>query len=472
MSLKDDAITIWKSGVAAVDACKLVRESVMISSTQSSEDHELWVGEDVFPLSVSGRVIVVGFGKASGAMVVGLEKAFADHANSLNIEGWVNVPNDPVALASIARQREPTALPISIVGCRPPGANLPTQEVLNGTDKIINLVRNTTDRDIVVCLISGGGSALLEKPVDPISLNEFRDATMFLSNAGASIYELNSVRRVISQVKGGGLSRLANCPVVSLVISDVIGDPLDVIASGPTNELVESDHVATSSPLEIMKKYDQTTTKIAKSVWQTVEANVASQRTPANSRAKNFIIGNIETAMLAAREKATELGYSVELTRPDGDEGDAELVGRAVAIEIARTSADLESKPVCKIMGGETTVSLCDSPGRGGRNQHLVASATEALLDFQIDEQVDYVLLSGGTDGEDGNVSAAGAISGRATVQSLRAHDSAAEKIRQSILDCNSHTFLSEHGMLLEVPPTFTNVCDLRVVLMENKSDT
>ena len=461
MNLKDHAITIWQSGVDAVDARKLVRDSIQI--IESDSNATLRIGDERFPLNRINRIVVVGFGKASGAMAVGFEQALANqNAKQLNVSGWINVPDAPETLSRLAAQRRSFAFPILIDGCRPPGENLPTESVLAGTEKIIDLVQSTGPDDICICLISGGGSALLEQPVKPISLDEFRAATTFLSSAGANIYDLNAVRRAISQVKGGGLARRANCPIVSLIISDAIGDPVDVISSGPTVEATDS-----ISALEILRRYDSNQTSIPDSIWKVVESTQQLQPSIDKLPSKNYVIGNIESAMVAAREKAIELGYEVELTKPNGDEGDAELVGSSVAIEIARASSDskMGKRPICKIMGGETTVPLCQAPGRGGRNQHLVLSAFESLLSFQLDPEVEYALLSGGTDGEDGNVPVAGAVFDSGDIEMIES----SEQIRNAISNCNSHEFLAAHNLLLKTPATFTNVCDLRIVLVGQK---
>ena len=250
-------------------------------------------------------------------------------------------------------------------------------------------------------------------------------------------------------------------PVISLIVSDVIGDNLDVIASGPTAE--PGDNLPAS---DVLKKFDPDHSKVPPAVWSVVESTSGHETQFDSSRSvSNVIIGNIKTAMLAAREKAIELGYEVALTEPSGNEGDAATVGRGVAIEIAQAS--IRQAPLCQIMGGETTVMLCDHPGDGGRNQHLVLSALDSILSFQLDPQSEYCLLSGGTDGEDGNVSVAGAFFDSRWVDSIGQSDRPAllEAIRSSLDQCDSHSFFLAHDRLLQVAKTFTNVCDLRIVL-------
>jgi glycerate 2-kinase len=446
-NLRDDAIAIWKAGVAAVDARKLVREFVSVT------DDRFQIGDQIFSHGEIERIVLVGFGKASGAMAVGFEQALGDPLlKRIPVVGLVNVPEDKVFETQV----------VPVVGCRPPGENLPTPGVLSGTRRIIEFVRSAGPNDLCVCLISGGGSALLECPVDPITLDQFRIATSFLSNAGASIYELNAVRRVISQVKGGGLAMASGgASVLSLIVSDVIGDNLDVIASGPTVE--PSSDV---SAIEVLERFDPGRTGLPETVWAVVESDSKPKTKFADDlKVSNFVIGNIKTAILAARQRAIELGYQVEIEEPSGNEGDAGTVGRGVAIQIAQMSV----KPGlhCQIMGGETTVALCVKPGQGGRNQHLVLSALEAIMNFQLDPKSEFCLLSGGTDGEDGNVPVAGALFDSQWIGSIT--DSQRPELVGEIgfyrERCDSHSFFSKHDLLLQVPRTFTNVCDLRIVL-------
>ena len=445
--LRDDAIAIWKAGVAVVDARKLVRDVVSVAGDQ------LTIGDQVFSIRNIERIVLVGFGKASGAMAVGFERALGDSLNSrLPVVGLINVPDDKVMETQV----------VPVVACRPPGENLPTAGVITSTERIIDFVRTARPNDICVCLISGGGSALLEKPVNSITLDQFREATSFLSSAGASIYELNAVRRAISQVKGGGLaSQSGGAPVVSLIVSDVVGDNLEVIASGPTVEPSSA-----TAAIDVLKKFDPDRNGVSEVVWAIVEAGTTTEtKFGRDLKVSHFVIGNVETAMLAARQKATELGYKVELDQPSGNEGDAALVGRSVAIQIARATSD--ARPICQIMGGETTVALCDNAGQGGRNQHLVLSALQAILNFHLDSKSEFCLLSGGTDGEDGNVPVAGALfdSGWIESNSDAGLPPLLDEVTSSLERCDSYGFFRQHDLLFQVPNTFTNVCDLRVVL-------
>lgn len=457
--LRNDAIEIWQAGLNAVDARMLVKKNVFI------EKQQLRIGPKSFPLGEINKVVVVGFGKASGAMAVGFEEGiFTDFPEGLtnsdpgiDISGLVCVPDDRI---------EQTKL-IQTVGGRPAGENLPTERVRNATVEILELVKSTGPKDVCVCLISGGGSALLELPIEPITIDELRSATSYLSGSGASIYELNAVRRAISSVKGGSLAAAAGTtPVVSLIISDVIGDNLDVIASGPT--VLSS---STVSAIEVLQTFDPNRTGIPSSVWKAVESDSKPLVEFDGTAVDNVVIGNIETAIEAAKDKATQLGYPCELGQPSGNEGDAETIGRQVPAQINQLLA--RGNKQCFIQGGETTVKLCDDPGYGGRNQHLVLAAIdEFTADPSSSTDGDFCLLSGGTDGEDGSApesGIAGAIASRHSIEQVRQLKS--HETKSALASCNSYEFHKAQNSLLktdvnaEAKPASTNVCDLRIVL-------
>jgi len=234
-----------------------------------------------------------------------------------------------------------------------------------------------------------------------------------------------------------------------------------VIASGPTCLSVED-----SSALDVLFQFDPLREKLPEAVWGVLERD-APEAIPvdASPGVSNIVIGNLETAMLASRKRAIELGYEVELVSPSGDEGEAGTVGRVAAIEIAQSS--LGNGATCLISGGETTVSLPGNSGRGGRNQHLVLAAINSLLSFQLNHSADYCLLSGGTDGEDGNVPVAG---GWVDAAWINEHDETQKqelvsRSGKALQGCESFDFLDEHSLVFQTPATDTNVCDLRISL-------
>ncbi|MDR1052930.1 MAG: glycerate-2-kinase family protein, partial [Planctomycetaceae bacterium] len=232
--LREDLLAIWRAGVDGVCVDRLMRDNVVLLSPEDERnidkrDYSIGVGGVVggeqYSLSGIDRIIVIGGGKASGGMAAKLFEVLEPISRRVEVSGWVNVPNDCVQPLGNIR----------LHASRPAGMNEPTEEAIAGTKEIIKIVESLTRFDLCFCLISGGGSALLPLPVSGVSLFDKCELTRFLSGAGATIQELNSVRKIISRIKGGGLKELCRGKrLISLILSDVLGDSLDVIASGLT----------------------------------------------------------------------------------------------------------------------------------------------------------------------------------------------------------------------------------------------
>ena len=218
--LREDALRIWHAAVAAVSAERLVRENVKVDSQGLTVAGRRWRLDEL------DRIVVVGAGKAGAGMAAGVEEALGESlARRYQLTGWLNVPADCV---------RPLRW-IELHAARPAGVNEPTAAGVDGAERILALVERLGPRDLCLCLLSGGGSALLPAPLSSISLGDKQEVTRRLSAAGANIRELNTVRKQLSRIKGGGLARLCRAgSLATLVISDVLGDPLDIIASGPT----------------------------------------------------------------------------------------------------------------------------------------------------------------------------------------------------------------------------------------------
>jgi len=485
--LKKHAGEIWQAGVAAVNAERRVAEFVTVT-----EEH-LCFGETKIQHADYDRIIVVGGGKASGWMAAGLELALENRLpKSKILLGRINVPDDQVT----------SLRSIDVIPCRPPGINLPTERVLDSTAKIIELLANCQPADLVICLIAGGGSALLECPEPPITLADFCAVTRLLSERGASIEELNTVRRQISRIKGGGLARLANCQrMITLIISDVIGDPLGIIASGPTLQNPQSDCTVDEpdpfvKALSVLRRFDPGLATTPESVLEVLQRSFANptHASPPNvaktststftTTVSHFIIGNIQTAVEAAKQKAIELGYDCQsetnATNETAEQAAARLVDRtfnlANSINESQPEFQLRSefqtqsvlRPRCFVSGGEPTVQLCKNPGRGGRNQQLILAAMEKLLiKNQISEkrlEHDYCFLSAGTDGEDGNVPVAGAVFDSRDLECILASGES-DSLSKHLQANDGYPFLKLWDCLLHTPPSKTNVCDLRIIL-------
>ncbi len=445
-ALREDAFEIWSAGVAAVDSARLVQETVR----RRGDELEL-VGE-VFPLSEIGRIVVVGGGKAGAGMAAGLEQVLGHDIVDDRVSGWLNVPADCVR----------PLRKIQLHPGRPAGVNEPTAAGVFGTERILKLVSELTPRDLCVLLLSGGGSALLPAPVAGITLADKQVVTRQLMQAGATIDQLNAVRSCLSRFKSGGLWRAMSAGRgVGLIISDVIGDPLAVIASGPTVDVPPNAERA----LQILQQL-VTLDAIPVNVLRLLHAQVESL--PPHPRAasvpfRNVIIGNNQTAVTAAAERAQLLGY--DLARQSTNErGIAREVGRELAEESLRwRPRPASGRGWCLISGGEPVVQMVPTtqPRRGGRNQELVLAAAVRLWS---EDLTGLVILSGGTDGEDGPTDAAGAVFD-AQVRQVASEQGLDPEPFLAIN--NSYPFFDAAGGLIKTGPTHTNVMDLRVTLVQ-----
>ena len=435
---------IWRAAVDAVDSARLVREAVQLTPS------ELQIVDEVIPLAEIGRIVVVGTGKAGAGMAAGLEQALEPILESKRVAGWINVPADCVRPLRC----------IHLHAARPAGLNEPTEAGAAGSREILRLVESLEPRDLCIGLISGGGSALLPAPVDGITLADKQAVTRHLSAAGANIAELNTVRKQLSRIKGGGLARACRAgKLISLVISDVLGDPLDIIASGPTI----ADPSTPRDALAILERFDARGGGISPAVFATLERNENLSRPAIRTQVTNLVIGNNAVAVDAAGQMAERLGYSHAMHAATTLEGSAEEIGRSLADMALHMRR--QAGPDCLITGGEPTVKLAPSAirGRGGRNQQLALAALQVL---QSEGARDIAILSGGTDGEDGPTDAAGALVDAAVVAQ-------AQTLKLDPLDYlarnDAYTFFEQTDSLIKTGPTHTNVCDVRVVVVNRE---
>jgi hydroxypyruvate reductase len=454
--LRDDALAIWQAGVDAVRSDALVSSSVRVDRSQ------LAVAGERFDLTGVRRIAVVGAGKAGAGMAAGLEAALGQRLMAeKELVGWINVPDD--CLTKLRR--------IHLHGARPAGVNEPTEEGVRGADEILRIVDSLGESDLCLCLISGGGSALLPAPVADVTLADKQALTQYLSGAGANIEQLNTVRKQLSRIKGGGLARQCRAGrLVSLIISDVLGDPLDVIASGPTVE----DTGTPQAALEVLEQFAARDAGVSAAVFDYLRQQCGRVAPPEKTfpadRVTNIILGNNAVAVDAAGREAERRGYSHAMTAATHLEGAAEDVGRHHAEMALRMRH--QAGPDCLITGGEPTVRLVPAAerGLGGRNQQLVLAALDHLLEQQTGTPNDrppcegMVLLSGGTDGEDGPTDAAGAWIDADAVVAMRDRG-----LRpQEFLSRNdAYHFFQPLDRLIKTGPTHTNVCDLRVVAVD-----
>jgi glycerate 2-kinase len=451
-SLAADAQHIWLAGLDGVRSERLMRESVV------RDGNSLVVQGESIDLDPVRNVAVVGGGKAGAGMAAELEAILGeDLIDQKKMVGWVNVPDDCVRPLSS----------IHLHGARPPGRNEPTEAGVFGVRQMLRMVESLDVHDLCIALLSGGGSALMPAPVVGVTLADKISLTRYLSAAGANIAELNTVRKQLSEIKGGGLVRHCNGRLcIALVISDVLGDPPDVIASGPT----VADTSSPDDALTVLQRFGAIDCNIAPSAVAYLRGQAKRPaRAPAmpSCKAKNFVIGNNARAVDAAGIAAERLGYSYAMVSATNLEGPVEDIGRRLA-EMAIQMRDRPG-PDCLINGGEGTVKLAPEAERGigGRNQQLVLAALNELLERDSSRGRGITILSGGTDGEDGPTDAAGAWFDEAAIEQVRRRGlDPADFLRRN----DAYRFFESLGTLLKTGPTQTNVCDVRVVAV-NRPD-
>jgi glycerate 2-kinase len=472
--LREDAEAIWRAGVDAVGAERLVVNQVRVDGEWLMVEDQRW------RLAEIDRIVVVGCGKAGAGMAAGLEQALGGEvARAKKLTGWLNVPADCLRPLEW----------LHLHAARPAGVNEPTEEGIAGAQRILELVESLGPRDLCICLISGGGSALLPAPIAGVSLADKQQVTRQLSAAGANIRELNTVRKRLSRIKGGGLARACRAgSLVTLVISDVLGDPLDIIASGPT----VPDPSSPAEALAVIDRLlgDRAPPSVRRALRQAAEnssSSTGSLAAPAKllidyttergCRVSHRVIGNNAVAVKAATEEARRRGYGVEMQAASQLEGLADDIG----VQLARClkSVDVKETPVshgaetvpargpsgrCIVTGGEPVVRLADSSirGKGGRNQQLVLAALRELCTAEKSPVREWVIMSGGTDGEDGPTDAAGAIADSLVCEQARRQGLVLDDY---LARNDAYRFFERVGGLLKTGPTHTNVCDLRVLV-------
>jgi len=437
-TLRQDARAIFDAGLRAVDPSAAIKRYVR------RDGANLFVADRRYDLTAYRRIFVVGGGKAGATMAQALEDLLGDRLT----EGLVLVKYQHLA-------------PVTKIRLHEAGHPVPDDAGVAGAKRLAVLLESATVDDLVVCVISGGGSALLPAPADGVTLEDKQAVTQQLLKCGATIHEMNAIRKHISALKGGQLARLAApATLITLILSDVIGDSLDVIASGPT---VPDTHTFDDC-LKILRKYnllDQTPAAVRARLQQGAAgllAETPKAGDPIFAKTQHVIVASNVLAAQAAAATARALGYQTLIlsTFVEGETRDVAKVHAAVAKEIRHTG-NPASAPACVISGGETTVTI-HGAGLGGRNQEFVLAAACEIADLE-----GVVVLSAGTDGTDGPTDAAGALADGQTVRRAKA----AQLDPRLFLDANdSYHFFDALGDLIKTGPTNTNVMDLRIVLV------
>jgi hydroxypyruvate reductase len=436
--LRRSARRILDAAIAAGDAGRLTRRAL------HREGPHLLVGDRTLDLGRVRRVVVVGAGKASGTMAEAAEAVLA----GVPVEG----------LVAVKERHGPARGRIRVVEA---GHPIPDARGEAAAKEILRLAQGAGPDDLVLCLISGGGSALTPSPVSGVSLAEKQAVTRLLLECGATINELNAVRKHLSRLKGGQLARAAHpAPVVALLLSDVIGDPLDVIASGPS----APDPTTYADALAILDRFGLRA-RVPPTVRAHLEAGARGEvkdtpkpGDPVLADVTNVVIGNNGLVVDAAVEEARRLGLApCLLTRSlQGEAREVARVFAAILDEVARRGAPV-GRPACLIAGGETTVTV-RGRGAGGRCQEFALALAPALATMR-----DVVILAAGTDGSDGSTDAAGAVVDPTTLE--RARRKGLDP-RRALAENDSHSFFAVLDDLVVTGPTGSNLMDVYLGLV------
>jgi glycerate-2-kinase len=433
--LRQFTLDIISEGIKAANPQEAINRVIKLEGDTLIIDNT-WVKK----LDPSMKIIVIGAGKASAQMALAIENLLGKKISN----GQINIP-----AKSVTDLPKPEIIKLHFAG-----HPIVSKESINGTKKIISLIKNLNENDLIICLISGGGSALLELPFDTISLNDLENVFTLLTRKGATIHELNTIRKHLSQVKGGKLAQIAYpAQIISLIISDVIGDKLDTIASGPT----APDKTSIQDVRKIIRKYKiknllPTSVKNIFYLKDNQQIETLKETNPIFQKVSNFIIASNEISCLKMKEYANSLGFNGKIYSTNIC-GEARNIGQKIAEEIMR-----HNEKIVLIAGGETTVTIKGS-GLGGRNQELALAASIILKN-----QNNIVLASIGSDGIDGPTDAAGAIiDGHTIKKGLDISLNQFEYLKNN----DSYNYLKKTGNLIYTGLTGTNVGDFIIAIKD-----
>jgi glycerate 2-kinase len=441
--MKRMARAIFSEALSAIDPTKILKERILI------DKNRLWIKigdnlEKVFDLNRFDKIFLVGTGKASNSMAQAIEEIFEDRLTK-----------------GVITTKYGHLLPLKKTQIIEAGHPIPDQKGYEGAKIILNLLKGSGPEDLVIFLLSGGGSALLPFPAEGIELKEKQEVTQLLLDCGADIKEINTVRKHISRMKGGWLAKWAYpSTVIGFILSDVVGDQMDAIGSGPT----VPDPSTFGETWEVLKKY-KLLNRIAPSIQNFLKLGQVGKVEESPKRGEvvfervyNSLIGSNILALHAAEKEATSLGLNTLILSSfiEGETREAARFHTAIVKEVI-SSGNPIPRPACILSGGETTVTIKGN-GLGGRNQEFVLAGA---LEISGIEKV--VLLSGGTDGTDGPTDASGAVADHTTIQRAK---SMGLDPRAHLDNNDAYPFFQKLGDLLITGPTQTNVMDVRILLV------
>ncbi len=436
-ALRQAARLIWERALNAANPATCIQKFIRLN------DGVLIVAGKEVP--VRGRLFVVGTGKPSAKMAQVVEEILG---------GYIN--------GGLVVTRYGYALPLERIRLVEAGHPIPDAAGIRAVEETHQLIRGLSEDDVVLCLISGGGSALWPAPADGITLKEKQEVTQLLLRAGATIRELNAVRKHLSSIKGGQFARWASpARVISLIMSDVIGDPIDFIASGPT----APDTTSFSDALTTIQKYGiDAPNAVTDRLQEGARGQIPDTPKPGDpvfNRVENYVIANNRLLVDAAAEKARELNFNPLIlgTEIEGEAQDAGRFFTAIAREIERSGNPIVA-PACVLAAGETTVTV-RGQGLGGRNQEMALAWAIAMAARP--SPTPSCFASVATDGTDGPTSAAGGLVDPFTcARGVELGLMPATFLRSN----DSSNFLKATGDLIVTGPTQTNLMDLQILLV------
>jgi len=429
---------IFLAGVESVMPHRIIRRQVAV------KDDILFIGDKKMKLEVFRNIYVVGAGKASAMMACEIENILGTRITSGHV------------VVKYHHGKELKSIKVTEAG-----HPLPDDSGYAATKKILEITKQATKNDLVICLLSGGGSALLADLPPGSTINDLINLNQLLLKSGADIKEINTVRKHLSKVKGGQLAKAAYpAKLVTLILSDVIGDPLDSIASGPT----VPDSTTFSDAISFLKKfhlYSRVPAALSDYLKRGNEGIHPETPKPGDrifNNTNNLIIGSNKIALEACRRKATEEGLHTFIITSELEGDTIEAANKIIDTSLSFQKDEKIKKPCCLLFGGETTIKITGF-GIGGRNQHLALYAALLLKD-----QKGITLLSAGTDGNDGPTDAAGAVVDDNTFEEAGKKGLAIENYLKNF---DSFHFFQKAGGHIITGPTMTNVMDIIVLIVE-----
>ncbi|MEW6684509.1 MAG: glycerate kinase [Nitrospirota bacterium] len=433
------AITsIFAAAIRAADPAALVKKSLSV------KNRRLIVGKQSYPLDKYERVLVVGGGKAALPMAAAIEQVL-----KTRLDGGLVVTRyghgGKLAKVEVVEAGHP----------------IPDRAGLSASQRVLDMLRKAGERDLVIALISGGGSALLPVPVDGVSLTDKQVVTALLLRAGGTIQEINAVRKHLSQLKGGNLATAAApAPVLALILSDVVGNDLASIASGPTvpDPTTFQDAVAILHHYELWDKIPQAVKDHLVQGSRSGAGDTPKPNHPAFAKVHNVVVGDVRVALNAAAAQVKRLGYHplVLTSSLVGETREVAKVFGAMVRELVATDRPIK-RPAALIAGGETSVTV-RGQGTGGRCQEFTLA-----LAMEIAGLKKVTAFAFGTDGTDGSTEVAGAMADGATLEKARELGLQPQRF----LDQNdSYTFFHTLAQTIQTGPTRTNVTDLYCALV------